>query len=392
MDKRKLIQIITKDLEELKFLTEEVTDIEGDATLIIDLAHSKARLLCQEIELLRELSVPAKKLQEEDEEDLVDEEETEIDDREYNEPELEILNFEESNESEEENIPDEIEEEEEEEEEPAEAEGPEIENEEEELVTEENQETELEEKDEILEHTPTEEEPDQTEEDLVEEEEESTKEEEENEVSEGEEEANEEEEEEEIVYEDDEEEEDYLTEEEAEEEVEKDEEGPIQQKNIQFTELDSEAKPEYREINIDDPDDDDIETIQFSPHKSTSDRPVMVEIPKPENQNLEKAVIGETFQKERSLNDAMGENKSSESKLTNGPISSLRAAIGLNDRFLFIREIFDNNTEKYNTVIDNLDKLETIQQAVEYLKANLSLQKNDTSMKFVDLLKRRFSK
>lgn len=61
MDKRKLIQIITKDLEELKFLTEEVTDSEGDATLIIDLAHSKARLLCQEIELLRELSVPDRK-------------------------------------------------------------------------------------------------------------------------------------------------------------------------------------------------------------------------------------------------------------------------------------------------------------------------------------------
>jgi len=43
-------------------------------------------------------------------------------------------------------------------------------------------------------------------------------------------------------------------------------------------------------------------------------------------------------------------------------------------------------------VIENLDKLETIQQAVEYLKANLTLQKNDTSMKFVELLKRRFTK
>lgn len=369
MDKRKLIQIITKDLEELKFLTEEVTDSEGDATLIIDLAHSKARLLCQEIELLRELSVPVKKVQEEDEEDLVDEEESEIDDTEYTEPELEILNFEENNEPEKENIPEEIEEE------PAETEVPEIESGDEEFATEENQETELEDEAEINEDITIDEEPDQedklTEEDLIEEEE----------YKEG------EVEEEEIVYEDDEGEEDDLTEDEDE-----NEEAVIEQKNIQFTELDSEAKPEYREINIDDPDDDDLETIQFSPHKSASDRPVMVEIPKPENQNHEKGVIGETFQKERSLNDAMGEQKSTESALNNGPISSLRAAIGLNDRFLFIREIFDNNTEKYNTVIDNLDKLETIQQAVEYLKANLSLQKNDTSMKFVDLLKRRFSK
>lgn len=379
MDKRKLIQIITKDLEELKFLTEEVTDSEGDATLIIDLAHSKARLLCQEIELLRELSVPVKKVQEEDEEDLVDEEESEIDDTEYNEPELEILNFEEGNEPEEENIPEEIEEE------PAQTEVSEIENEDKEPMTEEIQETERNDEEEIEEDFTIDEEPDQTEDEEMGEELEENIKEEENEISAG-------EEEEEIVYEDDEEEEDDLTEEEAEEDNEKDEEKSILQKNIQFTELDSEPKSEYREINIDDPDDDDIETIQFEPHKTISDRPVMVEIPKPENLNHEKAVIGETFQKERSLNDAMGEQKSTESALNNGPISSLRAAIGLNDRFLFIREIFDNNTEKYNTVIENLDKLETIQQAVEYLKANLSLQKNDTSLKFVDLLKRRFSK
>lgn len=386
MDKRKLIQIITKDLEELKFLTEEVTDSEGDATLIIDLAHSKARLLCQEIELLRELSVPVKKVQEEDEEDLVDEEESEIDDTEYHEPELEILNFEEGNEPEEEDIPEEIEEE------PLQTEVSEFENEDKELVTEEIQETELEAEEEIEEDFTIDEEPDQTENEEVGDESEENVNEEENEVSED------EEEEEEIVYEDN--EEDDLTEEEAEEdddneeekEEEEEEKKPIQQKNIQFTELDSEPKPEYREINIDDPDDDDIETIQFESHKAASNRPVMVEIPKPENQNHEKAVIGETFQKERSLNDAMGEQKSTESALNNGPISSLRAAIGLNDRFLFIREIFNNNTEKYNTVIENLDKLETIQQAVEYLKANLSLQKNDTSMKFVDLLKRRFSK
>jgi hypothetical protein len=363
MDKRKLIQIITKDLEELKFLTEEVTDSVGDATLIIDLAHSKARLICQEIELLRELSVPVKKVQEDDEEDLVDEEESEIDDSEYHEPELEILNFEEGNEL-------------------AEPETNDIQNDDIESESEENQEPEPEEDEEIEENIPEVEEPDQEdniEEDLAEEE--NAEEEKEEEV-----------EKEEIVYEDDEEEEDDLVEEEAEENEEDEEEKPVQQKNIQFTELDSEPKPKYREINIDDSDDDDIETIQFESHKSTSERPVMVEIPKPENQNQEKAVIGETFQKERSLNDAIGEQKSTESVLTNGPISSLRAAIGLNDRFLFIREIFNNNTEKYNTVIENLDKLETIQQAVEYLKANLSLQKNDTSMKFVELLKRRFSK
>jgi hypothetical protein len=148
---------------------------------------------------------------------------------------------------------------------------------------------------------------------------------------------------------------------------------------------------DVREITID-LDEDEIESVKVSAAPETADRPVMREIPKPEELILEKPVVGESLKKENSLNDSISETKSTKSPITNGPITSLRSAIGLNDRFLFIREIFANNTDKYNTIIDKLDKLETIQQAVDYLKANLTLQKNETSMKFVDLLKRRFSK
>jgi hypothetical protein len=115
-------------------------------------------------------------------------------------------------------------------------------------------------------------------------------------------------------------------------------------------------------------------------------------LPKLEVQGPEKKAIADTVQKERSMNNVMGESNPEETVLGNGQISSLRSAIGLTDRFLFIREIFANNTDKYNTVIDQLDKLETIQQAVDYLKINLTLVKNDTSMRFVDFLKRRFTK
>jgi hypothetical protein len=340
MDKHKLIQIIVKDLEELKFLSEEVADIEGDATLIVELALSKARLLCQEIEVLRELSVPKGTIRETEEV------------AEIPEPELEILKFDDRSlsEEDEENDMDQTIDEIEEDEEEVEELPNEIEEEEEEEV-ELNEEPDFEE-DEEFELT---EDPEEQETIITEEDDDDL----------------------------DEEEDDLLEEDELEEEIEEEE------LSVEYTELKTDNKPEYREINIDDTDDDDLETIHFSPQSANSGKSAMHEIPKPENQ--EKTVIGETFQKERSVNDVMSE-KSAESKLTNGPIASLRAAIGLNDRFLFIREIFDNNTEKYNTVIENLDKLETIQQAVEYLKAQLSLQKNETSLKFVELLKRRFSK
>jgi hypothetical protein len=153
------------------------------------------------------------------------------------------------------------------------------------------------------------------------------------------------------------------------------------------------VESDIREIHIEDlDDDDDPDSIEFSPIVNQPDQPVMREIPKPEIFEPEKPIVGQIHQQELTFNDAVGQSKTAETRFSNGPINSLRASIGLNDRFIFIREIFANNTDKYNTVIEKLDTLETIQEAVEYLKANLQMEKNETTMKFVDLLKRRFTK
>lgn len=347
MNKLKLVRIIVKDLEEIKLLSEEVAESESDSTLIIDLALSRARLLCQEFELLRELSVPLEPLNEETEEDFPTEDEDEVSDVSFSDPELEIVNFEENEFPDDEELPnDETDEDDWKKDEEVDQEV--------DLIQENGNEDEEE----------VEDEDDLTEEDEDMEDEEDLPDEAEN--ADG-----------------------KFGEDETEMEVE--DEDPPKKTNIEVTELKNGPMSGIREILIEEMD-DDLEPIKFSPLSGSSSRPVMHEIPKPENPIQEKMVVGESFHKERSVNDVISENKSNESNINNGPISSLRAAIGLNDRFIFIREIFDNNTDKYNTVIDQLDKLETIQQAVELLKANLSLQKNETSLKFVDLLKRRFSK
>ena len=342
MDKSKLIQIIEKELEELKVLTEEVTENENDTSLIIEIALSKSRLLYQEFELLRELtakeiSIQTDDLPDEDEND--DEDKDEFSDVTISDPELEIVEFEEQ-ESDKAPEPDE------------------------EDIVDDFQEEEI--NSEVLEEEePEADENDESDDDLKD-----------NDIQD----ENEDEIEREGLIEFGENDEDEI-------------EAEIHQtrSSIESTELKTDLQPGVREITID-LDEDDVEPVKVSEGFETTDRPVMREIPKPEELILEKPFGGESLKKENSLNDSIGETKSAESPITNGPITSLRAAIGLNDRFLFIREIFANNTDKYNTVIDKLDKLETIQQAVDYLKSNLTLQKNETSMKFVDLLKRRFSK
>lgn len=324
MDKHKLANIIIKDLEEIRILSEEIAGGQDDSSLIIELALNRARLLVQEIELLRELAGNSVSLPEETGENSF-EEEDEVSAISFSDPELEILNFEEGDVPETEELPGEAE----------------IEDEEEDL-----DEDDLEE---------DEDEPESADEEL-----------------------------EEVVSPE--------KAQEPKEETEPEKEVSPQKPIIQQTELKNGPQPGVREIHVDDLDEDeDVEPVHFTSTTGTTVKPPMREIPKPENTAPEKTVVGETFQKERSLNETIGENRP-EPKLTSAPIPSLRAAIGLNDRIIFIREIFNNNTEKYNTVIEKLDRMEYIQEAVEFLKANLSMQKNEASIKFVDLLKRRFTK
>lgn len=347
-----MVNIIIKDLEEIRILSEEVSQCESNSSLVIDLALNKARLLCQEIELLRDLTAKTAPVELATDESFADNEEEEVEDHYYPEPELEIINPEDLGTEDEEDIREEEEEESDDEEE---LELP---------LEEEEQDEEVEEEEE---------------EDLAQQPEEELEEKEPEFVVD-----NEEEEEENW----NEEEEDILAEEEEVEQMEQ----PVS--NVQSTELKNESQPGIREIHIDDMDDDDIQPIRVAPTTANA-RPPMREIPKPEDaitESQEKKLLGEKFHKERSINETLGEQKSFDSKLGNSPITSLKTAIGLNDRFLFIREIFNNNSAKYNEIIDRLDQMDQIQEAVEYLRANLSMQKNEASMKFVDLLKRRFTK
>ena len=66
------------------------------------------------------------------------------------------------------------------------------------------------------------------------------------------------------------------------------------------------------------------------------------------------------------INDQIANGKTDEylsDILIKKPISSLPEAIGLNDRFLFIREIFNNNKDAYSQAIQRLDNVENLDDA-----------------------------
>jgi hypothetical protein len=74
------------------------------------------------------------------------------------------------------------------------------------------------------------------------------------------------------------------------------------------------------------------------------------------------------------------------------PLKSLRDGIGINDRYLFIKELFGDEPEKFDETIAALDGFKEIEEAVGYLKENFKWSKSEAGQKFLNLVKRRFRK
>ena len=81
-------------------------------------------------------------------------------------------------------------------------------------------------------------------------------------------------------------------------------------------------------------------------------------------------------------------------KLSHLKIRSLKGAFGLNDRLLFIRELFNNNSDEFNTIVEELDQLEGSEPALRKLSmlaAHKSWNKEDAAVKdFVNMVNRRY--
>ncbi len=82
-------------------------------------------------------------------------------------------------------------------------------------------------------------------------------------------------------------------------------------------------------------------------------------------------ILSDTFQdKTASLNENLGQskyNKDYSSFWMTKPLTNLNDAIGLNDKFLFINELFRGDTEKYNQTMEILNDASNFNEAYNYL-------------------------
>jgi hypothetical protein len=98
-----------------------------------------------------------------------------------------------------------------------------------------------------------------------------------------------------------------------------------------------------------------------------------------------------------SLNDSLRETfKELSSKLSDGPVKDLKKAIGVNDRFLFISELFRGDEAMYERSIKTINSFTIWPEAEYWIKRELKIkigwsEDNHIVQQFDQLIRRRFA-
>lgn len=79
------------------------------------------------------------------------------------------------------------------------------------------------------------------------------------------------------------------------------------------------------------------------------------------------------------------------SKLQSKPLSDISKAIGINDKFHFIRELFNGDSALYEKTIKTLNESHNFNEAFSFLSRNFNWDMDDPSvLKLLDLTRRKF--
>lgn len=107
-----------------------------------------------------------------------------------------------------------------------------------------------------------------------------------------------------------------------------------------------------------------------------------------------KRYLGETFEKNsHSLNEELSKKINSRNlteKLTSNPISSIGSALGLNDKFEIIKNLFGGDSAEYEHTMHILNAASNFNEAYDYLANNRGWDMDNSSVqKILELIRRK---
>ncbi len=119
---------------------------------------------------------------------------------------------------------------------------------------------------------------------------------------------------------------------------------------------------------------------------------------KPNDQSILKAQpnesLAEKFQgKRKFMTDSLSnqlQEKPIASQLQEKPITDLTKEIGVHDRFLFVKELFDGDSKSFEETLNRVNQFSEIAEALIYIQENFSWNENNKAAnKFIELIRRK---
>ncbi|MBC8487583.1 MAG: hypothetical protein H8D45_16255 [Bacteroidetes bacterium] len=109
------------------------------------------------------------------------------------------------------------------------------------------------------------------------------------------------------------------------------------------------------------------------------------------------STVADKFSEKKAVVDKVSEEKQEESiadKMQKDKITDLKSAIGINEKFYFINELFDGNMKDYNETIEVLAGFKTLEEATNYVKEIKEKYKwdegSDAVKQLTDFIERRY--
>ncbi|MBQ5613421.1 MAG: hypothetical protein IIU82_00195 [Tidjanibacter sp.] len=170
----------------------------------------------------------------------------------------------------------------------------------------------------------------------------------------------------------------YMADDEEEEEIAEEETAPSIFEITDEEEYDGEAEEEIEELPFSFREVEEESSEEVAPTIADAAQPV--------------TVLGDVVGAERTtIADSITPKEDVASVIGNSQLSSLRSAIGLNDKFLLIRDLFGGDNGAYEAAIDGLDSCQSLDDAMLYIFDNFAWDGEcDGAKLMTELLSRRF--
>ena len=105
-------------------------------------------------------------------------------------------------------------------------------------------------------------------------------------------------------------------------------------------------------------------------------------------------ILADKFQSKKFVHDNISkksQKKDVSAKMQSKPITDISTAIGLNDKFIFIRELFGGDKDQYQETIQLLNNFDTYENAINFLEENFDWSAEDPNFeRLKELVQRKY--